>query len=77
MEAAKSKLTSKGQVTLPKAARDALALKPGDEVEFTMDDGKLVLRKVAGESPFDRWAGFLVHLKGQDPDELVEEMRGR
>jgi len=33
-------VTSKGQITLPKAIRDRLALKPGDKVEFVIvDDG--------------------------------------
>ena len=26
--------------------------------------------------PLEKWIGFLKHLKGQDPDELVREMRG-
>jgi antitoxin PrlF len=28
------RLTSKGQVTIPKAVRDRLRLQPGDEIEF-------------------------------------------
>ncbi len=30
-------LTSKGQLTLPKKVREALGLKPGDQVDFVMD----------------------------------------
>lgn len=30
-------LTSKGQVTIPKAIRDHLGLKPGNKVEFEID----------------------------------------
>ena len=37
-------MTSKGQITIPKAARDALQLHPGDRVEFIFgDDGRLFL----------------------------------
>lgn len=37
-------LTSKGQITIPKPARDALQLNPGDRVEFVFgDDGRLFL----------------------------------
>ncbi len=33
-EPAKTKLTSKCQITVPKAVRDRLGLEPGDEIEF-------------------------------------------
>ena len=37
-------MTSKGQITIPKPARDALQLRPGDRVEFVLgDDGRLFL----------------------------------
>ena len=31
-------ITSKGQITLPKPIRDKLHLKPGDKIEFVLDD---------------------------------------
>jgi AbrB family looped-hinge helix DNA binding protein len=35
-------ITSKGQVTIPKKIRDKLGLKPGDKVDFEVNDkGKL------------------------------------
>jgi len=41
----KSKLTSKGRITLPKALRDDLHLKTGDRIAFERkDDGSYVLR---------------------------------
>ena len=37
-------MTSKGQITIPKPAREALQLHPGDRVEFVFgDDGRLFL----------------------------------
>jgi len=39
-------LTSKGQITLPKAVRDALGLKEGDRVLFRVLAGRAVLAKV-------------------------------
>ena len=31
-------ITSKGQVTIPKPIRDRLRLKPGDRIDFVLDD---------------------------------------
>jgi antitoxin PrlF len=39
------KLTSKGQVTIPKVVRDALALEEGDEVVFRVEGNRAVLAK--------------------------------
>ena len=38
-------LTSKGQTTIPKDIRDALGLKPSDELRFTLlTDGTVIMR---------------------------------
>jgi antitoxin PrlF len=40
-----STLTSKGQTTIPKDIREALSLKPSDELNFTLlTDGTVVMR---------------------------------
>jgi AbrB family looped-hinge helix DNA binding protein len=39
------RVTSKGQITIPKAIRDELGLLPGAEVEFIPDDGEVRVRK--------------------------------
>lgn len=51
-------LTSKGQVTIPKAIRDELGLKPHDKIAFTIEDGLVSLHKaypsledIAGKLP--------------------------
>ena len=36
-------LTSKGQMTLPKAVRDRLGLKTGDRLEVIVEDERIVL----------------------------------
>ncbi len=40
---ATSTITSKGQTTIPKSIRDRLGLKPGDRVEFLIEDGDRVV----------------------------------
>lgn len=40
-----AKLTSKGQVTVPKAVRDALGLKAGDKITFRVEGSRAVLAR--------------------------------
>jgi AbrB family looped-hinge helix DNA binding protein len=70
-------MTTKGQVTVPKWARDELGIRPGDEVEFVRDDGSLKVQKKAQKSPFLKYMGSSKWLAGKDVDELIEELRGR
>lgn len=44
MDAA-AKVTTKGQVTVPKAVRDALGIKEGDEVLFRVEGNRAVLAR--------------------------------
>lgn len=44
MDAA-AKVTSKGQVTVPKAVRDALGIEAGDEVVFRVEGNRAVLAR--------------------------------
>jgi AbrB family looped-hinge helix DNA binding protein len=54
----KAKLTSKGQITVPKAVRLKLNLRPGDRVLFTFeDDGSVRLR--AANKDISSLAGIL------------------
>ncbi|HEY1651438.1 MAG TPA: AbrB/MazE/SpoVT family DNA-binding domain-containing protein [Acidimicrobiales bacterium] len=42
-----AKVTSKGQVTVPKAVREALGIKEGDAVVFRVEGNRAVLAKTA------------------------------
>jgi antitoxin PrlF len=41
----RAKITSKGQVTIPKSVRDALQLKEGDELLFRVERSRAVIAK--------------------------------
>lgn len=50
-------LSRKGEVVLPRHIRGELGLQPGDELELTVENGSIVLRKKAG-----RFAAYLERL---------------
>ena len=64
-DAVRAKVTSKGQVTLPKAVRDALGLDASSIVEFRLTDGGALLTPVAG--------GFLSRFGTVKPRRRPEE----
>ena len=72
-----SRVNTKGQVTIPKALRERFGFRPGDEIEFIEVEGGLRIQKLQEGSPFARYRSYLTHLKGQDPDTLLEAMRGQ
>ncbi len=69
-----SRLTTKGQVTIPKPLRDSLGLEPGHELEFEEREGALIVRRRAPVDPIRRLVGLLPrHI---DVDAYLEETRG-
>ena len=71
-------ITVKGQVTIPKAIRDRLGLKPGGRVDFVIEpDGRVVLRPVAGPSLADRLRAVMgTATAGLTTDEIMQMTRG-
>ena len=57
-----TRLTSKGQVTIPVEIRRALALQPRDRVEFAIVNGTATVRRV--ESQLDKIAGSVKSIGG-------------
>ncbi len=41
-----SKLSSKGQVTIPKEIREAIGLEPGNMIAYEVQNGSVILRRV-------------------------------
>jgi len=71
-----AKVTSKGQITLPRKVRDKLGVNPGEVVGFEERNGLIYIQKTIQKSPFDKWVGRLKHLEGEKSDDLVKELRG-
>ncbi|MBI4469227.1 MAG: AbrB/MazE/SpoVT family DNA-binding domain-containing protein [Acidobacteria bacterium] len=57
------RITSKGQVTIPLAARQATGLLPNCEVEFEVQGKKVVIRKAVKRSR--RGERIVEHLRGR------------
>ena len=74
------RITSKGQVTIPQELRLRAGLMPNMEVEFSFEDGKIVLRK-AQRQP-DRGQLAIERLRSARPrtslstDEIMALTRG-
>jgi len=71
-----AKVTSKGQVTIPKKVREKLGVHPGEDVGFEEKNGLIYIQKTVKRSPFDKWVGRLKQLEGRQSDDLVKELRG-
>lgn len=58
--ATRTRVTSKGQVTIPVRVRQKLGLRQGDEVEFSENGGETIIRRAPeSENPFDKYVGVL------------------
>ncbi len=71
-----TRVTSKGQVTIPKGVRDRLGIRPGDRVDFVEERGTVRVRKVVEDDPFGPWIGFWKHLEGTGTDDFLRQLRG-
>jgi antitoxin PrlF len=73
-----AKVTSKGRVTLPKAVRDLLGIKPGDVIDFERaPDSRIVLVQVDPTPQPNRFEKLRGHAgKGPSTDEIMALMRG-
>jgi AbrB family looped-hinge helix DNA binding protein len=70
------RITSKGQVTIPKGIRNKFGFLPGMEVEFIVDGQKAMIVKSRQENKFIRWLGRGRTMHQIEVDKTVNQMRG-
>lgn len=70
----KSRVSERGQVTIPKRLRDRLGIRAGETLEFKAESGRLVATKATHRDPVDAVYGLLS--TGGSTDELLDELRG-
>ena len=69
----KAIVAERGQVTIPKALRDQLGIRPGTALEFSAREGSLVARK----AETDPVSGVYGCLGGKgDTDRFIRSVRG-
>ena len=75
-----STMTVKGQVTIPKAVRDAAGLKPGDKVDFRATaSGGVYMEKPGKQSAYRKKLEAISKrklIRGVNTDDFMKMMRG-
>ena len=70
-------VAERGQITLPKAVRDALGLVKGTQLKVELDGGRIILRKNVDEA-ISRLRGRFKLADGHaTTDEAMRALRGR
>ena len=69
-------VAERGQITLPKAVRDALGLTKGTLLKVELDGGRIILRKNVDDA-ISRARGRFKLPPGKSTDDIMRELRGR
>jgi antitoxin PrlF len=69
-------VAERGQITLPKAVRDALGLSKGTKLRVELEGGRIVLRKDVDDA-ISRVRGRIPLPPGVSTDDIMRELRGR
>jgi antitoxin PrlF len=70
-----ARLTSKGQITIPKPVREALALHPGDEVVFRVHGDRAVVAKTPDFLDLAGTIAVPAGRRGTSWDRVIRETR--
>jgi len=68
-----SKVSEKGQVTIPKPLRDSLGIETGEELAFEERDGAIIVRRTGRSAPIRRLVGLV--RERVDVDEYLADAR--
>lgn len=68
-----SKVSSKGQTTIPNEVREELGLVPGDLIQYSLEDGKVILQKFSTEDVLylKSMEQHLSEWAGSEDDDLI------
>ncbi|MDQ3630168.1 MAG: AbrB/MazE/SpoVT family DNA-binding domain-containing protein [Actinomycetota bacterium] len=74
---ARARVTSKGQVTIPKRVREALELREGDELVFRVEAHRAVVAKTPDFLELAGSVAVPAAKRGTAWDEVIEQTRSR
>ena len=69
-------VAERGQITLPKAVRDALGLTKGTLLKVELEGGRIILRKNVDDA-VSRARGRFKLPEGVSTDDIMRDLRGR
>ncbi len=69
-------VAERGQITLPKAVRDALGLTKGSVLKVELEGGRIILRKNVDDA-LAKLRGRFKLPEGTSTDDVMRELRGR
>ena len=75
METIDITLAERGQIVIPKEARDAMGLKPGARLQMRLEEGRLLIEKKV-QLDLKRWVGHAED-DGLSTAQALVELRGR
>jgi AbrB family looped-hinge helix DNA binding protein len=70
----KTRVSEKGQITIPKIVRTRLGIKPGQVLDVREDGGRFIASKVVEDDRVQRVYGILK--MRESTDEYIEALRG-
>ena len=70
-------VAERGQITLPKAVRDALGLTKGTQLKVELDGGRIILRKNVDDALWKLRGKYRLVPEYADSDEAMRAIRGR
>ncbi len=77
MELNMSKITKKGQITIPKEIRNKFGFLPGTDVDIIAEGNEAYIVKARRKNIFLQWLGRGKQREKNDIDFLVDKLRGR
>ena len=71
----RSAVSEKGQVTIPKALREKLGIRPGTVLTFSTHQGELIARKISTIDTLQKWRGKGRLPFGSGADDYLKRIR--